>query len=67
MWQFVIFGVAVVSFYLCKLPILWLYQANNANRTYKAAMIKEKAHKKKLKDQEEKEEAEANAAGEKSE
>jgi hypothetical protein len=32
-----------------------LYQANNQNRTYKAAITKEKAHKKKLKELEQKE------------
>lgn len=48
-WQFVIFGVCFVSFHICRDPILAIYKANNTHRTYKAAMIKEKAHKKKLK------------------
>jgi len=31
-------------------PVLYIYQSNNKHRGYEAAMIKERAHKKKLKD-----------------
>ena len=43
------FGIWAVFFY----PALWLYQYNNRNRTYEAAMLKERAYKKKLREQEE--------------
>lgn len=60
-WQLFIFGLTVTTFYIVKLPLLSFYQANNVQRGYKAAMVKEKAHKKKLREQEEREEAANNA------
>lgn len=35
-------------YYAIYLPIVAAYQTNNAHRTYEAAMVKERAHKKKL-------------------
>lgn len=55
MWQIFIFGLTITTFYLVKTPLLTLYQTNNVNRGYKAAMAKEKAHKKRLRELEEKE------------
>lgn len=37
-------------------PFLYVYRLNNRHRTYEAAMVKERAHKKKLKDLEDAEE-----------
>jgi hypothetical protein len=37
-------------YYAIYTPFVTIYQTNNAHRTYEAAMIKERAHKKKLKD-----------------
>jgi len=50
MWQIFIFGSAFVMYYAIYTPFVTIYQTNNAHRTYEAAMIKERAHKKKLKD-----------------
>lgn len=52
MWQLVIFSIAFISLHVVRDPIVLIYQANNTHRTYKAAMVKERAHKKKLKDAE---------------
>ena len=49
MWQVFIFGAAFVMYYAIYTPVVTIYQSNNKNRTYEAAMIKERAHKKKLK------------------
>ncbi len=48
-----VFGIWGTIFY----PCLWLYQYNNRNRGFEAAMAKERAHKKKLREQELAEEA----------
>jgi hypothetical protein len=52
MWQIFIFGMSVLMYYTIYTPFLTMYQANNSHRTYQAAIAKEKAHKKKLKEQE---------------
>lgn len=54
MWQILIVGLTFITYHICRDPFLRLYEANNANRTFKAAIAREKAHKKKLKDAEEK-------------
>lgn len=61
LWQVFIFGVAFFGCYAIMEPCLYFYRANNVHRTYEAAIKKEKAHKKKLR---EAEEAEAAASGE---
>jgi len=48
MWQVFIFSAAFSMYYAIYLPIVAAYQTNNAHRTYEAAMVKERAHKKKL-------------------
>ena len=53
MWQVLLFSIAFVGFYMVREPILAIYKANNRHRTYNAAMAKEKAHKKKLRELEE--------------
>lgn len=50
MWQVFIFSTAFAMYYAIYLPIVTAYQTNNAHRTYDAAITKERAHKKKLKD-----------------
>jgi hypothetical protein len=45
-------------------PVLSVYQANNTHRGYDAAMTKEKAHKKKLREAEKAAEAAEGAAEE---
>jgi hypothetical protein len=52
MWQIFIFGLSFTMYYAIYIPFVGVYQANNSHRTYKAAIAKEKAHKKKLKEQE---------------
>ena len=50
MWQIFIFSTAFVMYYSIYTPLVAIYQSNNKHRTYDAAITKEKAHKKKLKD-----------------
>jgi hypothetical protein len=64
MWQILIVGITFMEFHIVRDPWVYLYVKNNVDRTYKVAMVKEKAHKKKLQEAKEKEEAEeAKAAG----
>lgn len=56
MWQFVILFFAFASLHVCYDPLLAIYRSNNTHRTYQAAMVKERAHKKKLREMEEAEE-----------
>jgi hypothetical protein len=63
-YQIFIFGLTFGIWASIFFPCLWLYKYNNTGRTYEAAMIKERAHKKKLKDIEEAEEAAERAAEE---
>ena len=49
-YQILIFGIAFFLFHSFYDPFLYFYIANNKHRTYEAAMVKERAHKKKLKD-----------------
>ena len=56
LWQVLLFSIAFVGFYMVRQPILAIYKANNKNRTYEAAMVKEKAYKKKMRELEEAEE-----------
>lgn len=51
MWQFFILGTSIFMYYIIYTPILTIYKANNTHRTYQAAITKEKAHKKKLREQ----------------
>lgn len=53
MWQIFIFSLAFVMYYSIYIPFKTVYQSNNAHRTYEAAMVRERAHKKKLKEAEE--------------
>ncbi|EAS03941.1 transmembrane protein, putative (macronuclear) [Tetrahymena thermophila SB210] len=55
LWQFFILGTSFVWFHVCYDPWLAIYQANNAHRSLETALTKEKAHKKKLAEQEESE------------
>lgn len=57
MWQIFIFGLAFSMYYAIVIPTLAIYKSNNKHRTYEAAMIKERAHKKKLKELEDAEAA----------
>lgn len=56
-WQIFIVGLTFVFFHIVRDPILAIYQANNTHRGYKAAITKEKAYKKKMRELEEAEEA----------
>jgi hypothetical protein len=58
-WMFQVFIVfcAFASFHLVYDPYLMIYRSNNTHRTYQAAIKKERAHKQKLREQEEAEEA----------
>lgn len=40
MWQILLVGIAFVTLHICRDPFLMLYEANNVNRTYKAAITK---------------------------
>lgn len=62
-YQIFMFGLCFSVWASLYFPCLWIYQANNKARGYEAAMVKERAHKKKLKEIEEAEEA-AEAAAE---
>ena len=53
MWQIFVFSLAFVMYYSIYIPFKSIYQSNNAHRTYQAAITRERAHKKKLKDAEE--------------
>ena len=57
-WQIFIFGLTITFFHMLYDPFLYFYRLNNKHRTYEAAMVKEKAHQKKLREAEEAEEAE---------
>ena len=50
MWQVFIFSTSFVMYYTIYIPFVAVYQSNNAHRTYEAAITKEKAHKKKLRE-----------------
>merc|ERR1719445_512520 len=63
LYQFFIFGMAFSMWATFYFPVLWVYQANNRERTYEACMKKERAFKKKKRELEEAEEA-AEAAAE---
>ena len=56
MWQIFIVSVAAFTYYLVEIPMLSIYQANNKHRTFEAAMNREKAYKKKMRELEEAEE-----------
>lgn len=56
MWQVFIVMVAFTTYYTLTIPIIELYKSNNTHRTYEACIAKERAHKKKLREEEEKEE-----------
>ena len=58
MWQAFIVFLCFASFHAIYDPWLTIYRSNNTHRTYEAAMAKEKAHKKKLKELEKAEEEE---------
>ena len=51
-WQIFIFGLTFAFFHMLYDPFLYVYRLNNKHRTYAAAMVKEKAHQKKLREQE---------------
>jgi hypothetical protein len=51
-YQVFIFSLAFTMYYAIYTPFVSLYQSNNAHRTYDAAITKERAHKKKLKEAE---------------
>ena len=55
-YQLTMFGMCFGIWASIFFPCLWLYQYNNRNRTYEACMVKERAYKKKLREQEEAEE-----------
>jgi uncharacterized membrane protein len=62
-YQLFIFGLTFGLWATFYFPTLYVYQANNAHRTFNAAITKERAHKKKIRDAEiAAEEAEAAAA-----
>ena len=52
MWQALICGMSIAIYFMFYSPMVALYKANNKHRTYEAAIAKEKAHKRKLKEQE---------------
>ena len=56
-YQIFIFGLTFGIWASIYFPCLWIYQANNKSRGFEAAITKERAHKKKLRDIEEAEEA----------
>ena len=64
MWQVFVFGLAFTFYYAVTIPFITTYQANNKHRSLEAAMVVERAHKKKLRDIEEAEEAAEAAAAE---
>lgn len=51
-YQFFVFGLTFGLWAAFYYPTLYVYQANNAHRGYAAAIAKEKAHKKKLREAE---------------
>jgi len=63
-YQLFMFGLCFGLWSSIFFPCLWLYQFNNRHRTYDAAMLKERAYKRKLKEQEDAEEAAERAAEE---
>lgn len=52
MWQVFICGTAVVLYYSMYIPVKTMYVTNNSHRTYAAAIAKEKAYKKKVREAE---------------
>jgi len=52
-WQFFILGLTFAFYHIVRDPLLLIYEANNTHRGYNAAITREKAHKKKIQDQEE--------------
>lgn len=57
LYQFFIFGLTFGLWATFYYPTLYVYQANNKHRTYEAAITKERAHKKKLRELEAAEES----------
>ncbi len=51
-YQFFIFGLTFGLWATFYYPTLYVYQANNQHRTFNAAIAKERAHKKKLREAE---------------
>jgi hypothetical protein len=47
MWQILIIGIAFVTFHISRDPLTFIYVTNNTKRTYKVAIEKERAYKKK--------------------
>lgn len=48
LWQVMIFSISFATFHMIYDTILFAYVQNNKHRTYEAAMVRERAHKKKL-------------------
>jgi len=59
-YQIFIFGLSFGLWATFYYPMLWIYQANNKHRTFQAAIAKEKAFKRAMR---EKEQAEQTASG----
>jgi hypothetical protein len=49
-YQFFIFGLSFAIWAGFFFPVLYIYQKNNTHRTFEAAIGKERAHKKKLRE-----------------
>lgn len=63
LYQVFVFSIAFGIWAGITYPVLYVYQSNNKHRTFAAAIAKERAHKKKLRELEKQaEEAEAAAA-----
>ena len=58
MWQVFIVFICFATFHLVYDPILTIYKSNNTHRTFEAAIAREKAHKKKLRELEKSQEEE---------
>ena len=56
-WQIFIVGLTFGFYHIVRDPLLLIYEANNTHRGYNAAITRERAHKKKIQDQEAAEEA----------
>jgi hypothetical protein len=61
-YQIFMFGLVFTMWGTFYFPCLWFYQYNNQHRSFEAAITKERAHKKKLREAEEAEEAAAGAS-----
>jgi hypothetical protein len=62
LYQVLVFGLAFGFWAAIYFPTLYVYRSNNKHRTYEAAIAKERAHKKKLKELEKQAEDEAAAS-----